>query len=139
MKRRPFCLITIKPLPIVILIWFIGHFLGCTALPFRAVQIDGLVFWNHTRDLMENVTLHVEKTRAFASCGLVLAGSRFSTTFPVQLYQGNQAVVSWEHRGRRWTSKPFVIQVPESIISGKPLKVLIVLFENGHMDARMIQ
>jgi hypothetical protein len=117
----------------------VGYFPGCTALPFRAVQIDGLVFWNHTGDLMENVTLHVEETRAFASCGLVLAGSRFSTTFPVRRYQGNQAVVSWEHRGRRWTSKPFVIQVPEGIIRGKPLKVLIVLFENGHMDARMIQ
>ena len=139
MKRCPFFLNTIKPLPIVILIWFIGYFPGCTALPYRAVQIDGLVFWNHTGNQMENVTLHVEKTRAFASCGLVLAGSRFSTTFPVRRYQGNPAVVSWKHRGRRWTSKPFVIPVPENNIRGKPVKVLIVLFENGHMDARMIQ
>lgn len=137
MKQRSLFLNIIRQLPIVIL--FIGYFLGCTALPYRAVQIDGLVFRNHTGNPMENITLHVEKTRAFASCSLVLAGSSFSTTFPVRRYQGNQAVVSWEHRGRRWTSKPFVIQVPKNIIRGKPVKALIVFFENGHMDARMIQ
>jgi len=112
---------------------------ACTSVsPFQAIRIEGLVLQNQTGRPLEDIILVVENSQEFAACAHIPAGSSFSTRFPSRRYQGSPARVTWKHQGRRWESKKFSIKPPDDLIPDKPVKVLIVFFENGLLDYQMI-
>ena len=113
---------------------------GCNVLPqARSIEIGGLVFRNNTLARVENVKLVVEKTRKVVSCGYILAGKDFSTTFPIRTYQGNSIRMSWVHQGKLWKTEDFYAEIPEKLIPDKPATVLITIGNQGFVTAQFVQ
>ncbi len=91
----------------------------------KQLTINTLMIENHSSSELNNVTIKVEQTGAFASCGLVLRGRACSTTFKSKVYQGNPVFVSWEHGGKQHRVGPLYGEKPIDIKTGIDAAVVI--------------
>ena len=85
---------------------------------------------------MENVRIEAKKTRAFASCGVVLYGTSCSTTFQTKAYQGNSIYISWQLHGKDYIAGPLHVELPETVNYEEPAIVVIMFDSESNVTAR---
>lgn len=104
---------------------------GCISAP---MQIAGLKFVNETGLPVSDVELRVMKTFEVASCSYILAGSEFSTQFPLLDYRGNEIEVRWKDRSGEYRFGPKRISAPDPI-PARPVTAVILLRSDGRASA----
>ena len=123
---------------IVLTVFFL--MISCMALTkIKPITVDGLAFRNNSSNLIENALLVVVKTNRFISCGPILPDKECSTTFPQKKYRGNHIIVKWRQNGKSWSSKELKIQIPNNVLPGKSSKVIIIIDDQGYVQATFVQ
>lgn len=104
----------------------------------KPVRISGLVIRNETGSLVTDVILEVENAKEIVSVSPILAGSYFSTSFPLRTYQGNRISVTWNQGAQTVSSGKFRVAIPEGTDREKPVVAEILIFPGGGISAQTV-
>ncbi len=105
----------------------------------NGVQIDGLMIRNQLAYAVTEVQILALSIGNFVSCGNILAKTACSTGFPNRYYNQGKLVVSWKERAVPQSSKEFVVEIDETINTGQPAWIEVIIFSPGEAGARFVQ
>ena len=112
---------------------------GCGSTPVKKELIfNALILDNQSRSELRNVRVEASKTGVFASCGVILSGTRCSTTFRIKVYQRNAVYISWRSLGNDQIIGPLNVTLPEKIRDDWPASILVKFKSEDHVSAEFI-
>jgi len=105
----------------------------------NGVQIDGLMIRNQLAYAVTEVQILALSTGNFVSCGNISARTACSTGFPNRYYTQGKLVVSWKERTVPQSTQEFVVEIDETINTGQPAWIEVIIFSPGEAGARFVQ
>lgn len=94
---------------------------------------------NNSKELIEDVTISSSETGRSFSCGNIAPLGICSDKFPQRRYQQTPIQVSWIFGGNARQSEEFVIEVPATMSTGRPLRGVLEISPEGELAARFEQ
>ena len=102
-----------------------------------SIKIERLIFLNMSTHALINVRIRIAKTRELVECGYILPKTECSLGFPLREYQGNRFDVSWLDNDQSRSVNNILVDIPENLMTGKPVNAVIIFGENGQFSARL--
>lgn len=102
-----------------------------------AIKIERLIFLNKSTHPLSNVRIHIAKTRELVECGYILPKTECSLGFPLREYQGNRFDVFWLDNDQSRSVENILVDIPENLMTEKPVNAVIIFDENGQFSARL--
>lgn len=90
---------------------------------------------NNSRELIRDVTISASETGRQFSCGNVAPLGICSDKFPRRRYEQNPIQINWVFGGRARQTNEFVLGVPATISTGRPLRGVLVISPEGDVSA----
>ncbi len=111
---------------------------SCSApLQPEPIKIRQLIFLNKSSDSINDVRIYIHNTHEFVNCGYILPNSECSIEFRPRKYQGNRFNISWEVNGKLKLVENILVQVPDDLVTGKPVKAVITFDQQGSFNAKL--
>lgn len=108
---------------------------SCASTYKPMYSVNEVLLVNNSREILREVSVTVPNTGRSFSCGNVAPFGICGTRLPARRYESNPIQVEWTFGNRSRSSDEFVVPVPATFATGKPLRAVLAVSEDGAMSA----
>jgi hypothetical protein len=112
---------------------------GCATIPGATYYYDEVVVINQSRSLVRDVEIASTESGRVFTCGNIAPRGICSNRFRPQVYRGSPIQFAWAVGSGERRSEVIELELPVSVVTGFPLRGVVVIGARGEISAYLQQ